>query len=130
MRSSLLKKVFGWGLALWFFGYVMGIVLFMLMPQAWIGWVLTPVGSALTLFVLLNKFPERDFKTHVMLACVWLIVAVIGDYLAIVLLFGTGTSYYQPDVFVYYLLSAALPFVSWRWKQLKKRDVVSVSKDA
>ncbi|MCL4389871.1 MAG: hypothetical protein M1484_00820 [Patescibacteria group bacterium] len=55
MNKQLIKDYFGWGILLWFIGYVLGILLFMVVPAAILGWIIMPVGIVLTLFVLLKR---------------------------------------------------------------------------
>jgi len=50
-----LKDALGWGFLLWLIGYALGIVLFTIVPPWAIGLVITPIGVAITLWVLLKK---------------------------------------------------------------------------
>ena len=45
-----------------------------------------------------------------MVALVWVVLAMILDYLFIVMAFN-NQSYYKADVFVYYLVTFLVPFV-------------------
>ncbi len=40
MSSQLWKNTLGWGFALWFIGYALGIMLFAILPPALIGWAI------------------------------------------------------------------------------------------
>ncbi|MCX6718252.1 MAG: hypothetical protein NTY81_01450 [Candidatus Staskawiczbacteria bacterium] len=53
--KKFLINSFGWGVGLWLIGYVLGIILFMLVPANLIGWVISPVGILITLWVLIKK---------------------------------------------------------------------------
>jgi len=106
-----------WGLALWFFGYVLGFVFFMFAPQALIGWYIMPFGVAATLWVLLAKIKRNKFDGYVILGVIWTLIAVLFDYLFIVKLLQSA-NYYKPDVYMYYLLTFILPIVvGWRSKK-------------
>ena len=48
MNKRLLRDSLGWGLALWFIGYVLGIILFFLLPARLIGWAIMPIGLLIT----------------------------------------------------------------------------------
>lgn len=50
MNKQLLKDAAGWGLVLWFIGYILGIVLFMIVPSSMIGWIFMPIGATLTVW--------------------------------------------------------------------------------
>ena len=114
MNKQTLKDSFGWGFLLWFIGYVLGIVLFMMVPPNMIGWVLSPIATLFTLWVLFKKIKRDQFKYYVMLGIVWTIIAVVFDYVFIVTLFKS-TTYYKLDVYVYYALMLLLPmFVGLR----------------
>jgi hypothetical protein len=113
------KKIFlntlFWGVTLWLIGYVLGIVLFPLVPAAMIGWVITPIGVIITLWILVKKIDRETFVRYVRLAVAWTMLAVALDYLFIVKLFSPAEAYYKPDVYLYYFLTLALPIlVGWR----------------
>lgn len=55
MTKQFLKDALGWGFGLWFIGYVLGIILFAVVPPSMIGWVITPFGIIVTLWVLFKK---------------------------------------------------------------------------
>lgn len=116
MTGQRIKDAFGWGFLLWFIGYILGIVLFMIVPPALIGWILMPVGTALTIWVLWKKVKATDMRDYVTLAVVWTGIAVIGDYFFLVKLFKPADGYYKPDVYLYYLLTFLLPLLAGRLK--------------
>ena len=93
-----------WGLALWFFGYILGFIFFAFVPQDLLGWAIMPFGVATTLWVLTKKVARKEFKCYLGLAIFWTLIAIIFDYLFIVKLLNS-TNYYKPDVYVYYLLT-------------------------
>jgi hypothetical protein len=105
------RDTVGWGLALWSAGYLLGILLFFLLPAAAIGWVITPIGVLLTLWVL-TRVRATDFTDFVAIGCAWTAIAVAGDYLFIVRLFHPPDGYYKPDVYIYYAATLLLP-IAW-----------------
>lgn len=117
MNKQLRKNAFGWGLILWLIGYVLGMVLFAFVPASMIGWVIMPIGIAITLWVLFKKIPSVTFKEYVQIAVVWTVLAALLDYLFIVKLLKPADGYYKLDVYLYYALTFALPLiVGWRKK--------------
>lgn len=103
-----MKEIFGWGFLLWLFGYILGIVLFMFVPQSYLGWVIMPFGVVFTVWVLLKKIQTKSYLT---MAIVWTVMAVVLDYLFIVKLLNPADGYYKLDVFIYYGLTFLLPLV-------------------
>jgi hypothetical protein len=64
MNKQLLKDALGWGIALWFIGYVLGIVLFFLIPVSMIGWVIMPIGVVITFWVLIKKVMADSYQYY------------------------------------------------------------------
>lgn len=118
ISPRLLKYSFVWGTILWFVGYVLGIVLFMVVPPALIGWVITPIGIALTLWVLFKKIQFQSWSEYLVLAVIWTTLAIILDYFLLVKVFKPVDGYYKLDVYVYYLTTFVLPLVVG-WKKTK-----------
>ena len=110
MKLQTIKDSIGWGFLLWFIGYLLGIVLFVVVSTDMIGWVLSPVATLFTLWVLIKKIKSKQFAYYVMIGIVWTIIAIIFDYVFIVTLFKS-TSYYKLDVYVYYVIMFMLPVV-------------------
>ena len=48
-------------------------------------------------------------RDGLLLGVVWSAIAIICDYLLIVKLLNPPDGYYKPDVYLYYLLTLALP---------------------
>lgn len=120
MNKQLLKDGFLWGFILWLIGYVLGIVLFMLVPANLIGWFITPIGIAITLWVLFKKVKSRSFGYFLNIGIIWTLIAVVFDYIFIVKLFSSG-SYYKLDVYFYYASAFVLPLlVGWYKSKTKK----------
>jgi hypothetical protein len=117
MKKILLNTLI-WGFVLWLFGYILGIIFFFLVPPDSIGWVILPFGVVFTAWVLLKKIERESFGCYVGLGLIWTIMAVILDYIFIVILFKSA-SYYKSDVFIYYLLTFILP-LAIGWYKLKR----------
>ena len=113
MTKQFVKYAFGWGFLLWLVGYALGMMLFAVVPVNLIGWVITPIGTALTLWVLLKKIKADKFAYFVKLAIVWTVIAVVFDYFFLVKAFKVA-GYYKFDVYLYYFLTLVLPLtVGW-----------------
>jgi hypothetical protein len=120
MDKQSLKDILGWGSVLWLIGYVLGIVLFALVPQNLIGWFITLPGIIVTLWVLFKKIKSRSFEHYVKLALGWTLIAIILDYFFIVKAFNPADGYYKLDVYLYYALTFILPVVvGWKKKSVK-----------
>lgn len=116
MTTKTQKMAVIWGLVLWLFGYVLGIVLFKMVPPAMLGWVIMPFGIMFTLWVLMKKISLVNLKDYVILGIIWTIMAVVLDYFLLVKLFKPADGYYKLDVYMYYLLTLVIPIkVGW-WK--------------
>ncbi len=119
MPKQFYKDAFLWGFILWLIGYALGIILFAVVPANMIGWVIMPIGIIITLWVLLKKIKGNSFKYYVILGLAWAVMAVVLDYFLLVKAFN-ATGYYKLDVYLYYLLTFALPvIVGWK-KEIKK----------
>jgi uncharacterized membrane protein len=119
MTKKFLKDSLGWGFVLWLIGYVLGIVFFAIVPPSMIGWVITPIGLIITLWVLFKKVEGDSFKYYAMLAVVWTLIAVVFDYIFIVKAFKPADGYYKPDVYIYYALTLLIPLIFGWWKRSK-----------
>lgn len=106
----MIKDYFGWGFVLWLVGYLLGIVFFMIVPAHLIGFFLSPIGIALTVWVLLKKIKLLTLREYLGLSISWTLLAIILDYLFIVLAFSS-TDYYKWDVYLYYMMTFVLPLI-------------------
>lgn len=114
MSRQFLKDAFGWGFLLWVIGYGLGIALFIVLPTAILGWVITPIGLFIMLYVLFKKISSRSFHYYLSLAVVWTVIAIVCDYFFLVRVFNP-TAYYKLDVYVYYVLMFIVPLlVGWK----------------
>lgn len=115
MNKQNIKYTVGWGFLLWLIGYILGIVLFMFIPASLVGWVIMPIGTIITLWVLLKKIKSNSFKSYLLLAIVWTLLAVVFDYFFLVKVFKPADGYYKLDVYLYYAITFFLPVVvGWR----------------
>ena len=115
MNKQSLKDALGWGFVLWLIGYALGMMLFALVPANLIGWIIMPIGAAITLWIAFKKVTGDTLRYYCLVALVWLLIAVLGDYLFIVKALKPADGYYKPDVYLYYALTLAIPlFAGWR----------------
>ena len=118
---KILTNTILWGLVLWLFGYILGIVFFYIVPKNLIGFAILPFGVALTLWVLIKKIKREEFGCYFGLGLIWTILAIVLDYVFIVKMLKP-VGYYKLDVYIYYALTFLLPLaVGWyKFKYLKK----------
>ena len=117
---SLAQDALGWDIGLWVAGYLGGIALFFVVPVALIGWVLTPAATAVTLWVLLRRVEGGSAVRDLVIAGSWMAIAVILDYVGIVLLLAPADGYYQLDVLLYYVLTFTLPLAVGAWRRMRR----------
>jgi hypothetical protein len=118
--KQFFKDTFGWGFLLWLIGYILGMVLFMFVPTSAIGWIITPLGIILTLWVLTKKIKSLVFQYYLLIGLIWTVIAIVFDYFFIVKAFNPEDGYYKLDVYLYYTLTLLLPLVTGFWKQGKR----------
>jgi len=111
-RAILINNLF-WGIVLWLFGYILGIVFFAFVPKEQIGFYILPLGAAFTLWVLFKNIKREEFLCYFRVGLIWAVLAVVLDYLFIVKLFES-TDYYKPDVYIYYFLTFIFP-IAFGW---------------
>lgn len=117
MAKQFIKDALGWGFLLWLVGYALGMMLFAVVPVNLIGWVIMPIGTALTLWVLLKKIKADQFVYFVKLAVAWTVIAIVFDYFFMVKALKV-IGYYKFDIYLYYALTFVLPLVVG-WKKKK-----------
>jgi hypothetical protein len=121
MNRQFYKDALGWGFILWLIGYALGIILFSGVPLSMIGWIILPIGTAITLWVLFRKVTSEEFQYYLFLAVSWTLIAVVFDYFFLVKVFKPTDGYYKLDVYLYYILTFVLPLiVGWR-KQTNRK---------
>lgn len=111
MNKQFLKDSLGWGFVLWLIGYILGIVLFPFVSPSIIGWIISPIGTVITLWVLFKKVKQDSFQYYMSLSVIWTLIAVVCDYVFLVKAFKS-VGYYKLDVYVYYVLIFALPLLA------------------
>lgn len=109
MNKQFLKDALGWGIGLWLIGYVLGILLFAFVSANLLGWVISPIGILITLWVLLKKIKNANARYYVWLGIAWAIIAVVFDYFFLVKIFKPADGYYKLDVYFYYIVTLILP---------------------
>jgi hypothetical protein len=121
MNRQFYKDALGWGFILWLIGYALGIILFSSVPLSMIGWIILPIGTTITLWVLFRKVTSQAFQYYLFLAVSWTLIAVVFDYFFLVKVFKPTDGYYKLDVYLYYILTFVLPLiVGWR-KQTNRK---------
>ncbi len=107
---------FVWGLALWLIGYVLGIVLFPVVPANLIGWVIMPIGIVIALWILITRVKGDSLGYYALVAVAWTGIAIVCDYFLLVKLFKPTDGYYKLDVYLYYAITFVLPIAVGWWK--------------
>jgi hypothetical protein len=104
-----IKDIAGAGILLWLIGYLASLALFFSSFAGIIGWVLIAIFTPITIAITWWWFTGRDLSLsyYAGVGIAWTVIAVVLDYLFIVLLFHAA--YYGPDVFVYYTLTFLIP---------------------
>ena len=124
VNKHLLKEAVGWGLGLWFIGYVLGIAFFFFLSPSILGWVIIPIGILITLRVLLKKVKNHSLLGSLMLSITWTLIAVVFDFLFIVMAFKPEDGYYKLDVYIYYAVTFTLPLIIGFWRKSKSGERV------
>lgn len=119
MNRQILKDALGWGFFLWLIGYALGILLFSLVPISLIGWIISPIGIAVTLWVLLKKIKVKSFNYYMLLGIAWALIAIVFDYFFLVRVFNPEDGYYKLDVYLYYAITLTLPILAGMYKNKK-----------
>lgn len=119
MNKQLVKDGLGWGVGLWLFGYALGMVLFTVVPPGAIGWIILPIGTGATIWVLFKKIKAETMGYYLGLAIIWILIAMIFDYFFLVKAFKPADGYYKLDVYLYYLLIFSLPILAGKYKTAK-----------
>jgi hypothetical protein len=118
--KKLLVDSLVWGVVLWLIGYLLGMIAFMVVPANMIGWVISPIAIVITLWVLIKKINGPNMLYYLKVAAVWTVIAVVLDYLFLVLLFKPSGGYYKLDVYFYYVTTFALPLIAGYFKTKKQ----------
>ena len=113
MDRQLLKDTIGWGSILWLIGFGLARRAVSIVPTSAIGWIILPIGTALTLWVLWRRVKADTFQRYLMVAIAWTGIAVAFDYVFIVRVLQPTDGYYKLDVYLYYGLTFVLPLIAW-----------------
>ena len=130
MIKQILKDFLFWGITLWLVGYLLGIIFFLVLPSALIGWVIMPIGLTLMLWILFKKIKNQTLQYYFLIAIFWTVIAILLDYLFLVKLFKP-TQYYKIDVYIYYFLTFLIPISAGVYKniQLKKSSLQKLKRE-
>ena len=120
-KTQILKSNLKWGFILWVIGWVLGIIFFMTPIKPIMGWVITPIGIVITLWVLFKKINRQQYLCYFGVAVIWTLMAILLDYFFNVLLFKIGLSYYKLDIYVYYITTFILPLLVDVYKLRKQK---------
>jgi hypothetical protein len=120
-KKNFYIDALGWGFVLWLIGYLLGMILFFVVPPNMIGWIILPIGIIITLWVLLKRIKGDSFNYYLHLAIAWTLIAIVFDYLFIVKALNSD-GYYKLDVYVYYALTFILPLVAYYHKKSIKNN--------
>ena len=106
-----LKDTAGLGTLLWLIGYLASMALYFSPLSYNLGWIILAVFTPFTVWVTWWWFRPREslsLQYYAGVGIAWTLIAVVLDFLFIVLLFK-ATRYYAPDVFLYYALMFLIP---------------------
>jgi hypothetical protein len=109
MNNFIIRDVLGWGVLLWLAGYLLGFVFYAFVPPAFIGWFVMPLGIGLTCLVLWKWVRVDTIRDSLLLGIGWSAIAIVCDYFFLVKLLNPPDGYYKLDVYLYYLITCALP---------------------
>ena len=105
-----IKDTAGLGTVLWLIGYLASLALFFSPLAGIMGWILLAIFTPVTIAVTWWWFRQREclpLQYYAGVGVAWMLIAVVLDYLFIVLLLQA--TYYGPDVFVYYAVTFLIP---------------------
>lgn len=113
-RQKLIDTV-GFGFGLWLVGFALGMMFFTIVPVKYMGLVITPLALAAAIWVCVRRFRGKGDSGAYLLSvgAVWLLIAVLFDYLFLAKAFAVE-NYYDFDVLLYYLITFLLPFAIGR----------------
>ncbi len=106
-----IKDTAGLGIAFWLMGYLASLVLFFTPYAGIMGWILAGIFTPVALVVTWWWFRSREYlpvQYYAGVGVVWVLIAIVFDFLFIVTLFQAA-AYYKPDVVVYYIVTFLVP---------------------
>ena len=109
IKDALIDTL-GLGFCLWLMGYLASLVLFFVLPGDLLGWVLFMIFTPITIFAAYWRFHKRQLPLahYLNVAAAWTIIAIVFDYVFIVVMFKS-VGYYKLDVLVYYASAFLIP---------------------
>jgi hypothetical protein len=119
--QQTLKDTLGLGILLWLIGYLSSMALYFSPLSYTLGWVILVIFTPFTIGVTWWWFRKRTLPLsyYAGVGITWTVIAVVLDYLFIVLLFDS-LNYYAPDVFIYYALMFLIPAGTGAYLQHQK----------
>jgi hypothetical protein len=105
------KDTAGLGTLFWLIGYLAGMLLFFTPFADSMGWIIFVVFTPFTIWVTYRWFRPRkrlSLQYYAGVGVAWTLIAVVLDYLFIVLLFNAA-AYYSLHIFLYYALMFLIP---------------------
>lgn len=120
MDRKMIIDTLGWGFVLWLIGYALGFIFFFIVPPSMIGWLIMPIGIVIAAYVAIKKISRKTLAEYVLVAIAWVVLAVVLDYLFIVMLLNPADGYYKLDVYLYYAFTLIIPLAAGLWKQKEK----------
>ncbi len=120
LRTRLVDSL-GLGICIWLMGYIASLVLFFIVPASLLGWVLFVIFTPLTFYIAYLRFGKRSEDTgyYLMIGAVWTLIAIVLDYLFVVVAFHSE-AYYKADVLAYYAMTFLIPLWVGRNFESKK----------
>lgn len=115
--KTKLVDALGLGICFWLMGYVVSLILFFILPSSILGWVLLVIFTPICLYLSYLRFRKRGegITYYLIIGVVWAIIAMILDYIFIVVAFHSQ-GYYKLDVFVYYATTFIIPLlIGWKY---------------
>ena len=100
------------GAGVWLLGYLAGIALYFFVPQEMLGWILFAIFTPVVSYICYRRFNKHDegVSYYAFVASVWFVLAIVLDYVFLVMLLG-APDYYKLDVYVYYASAFLIPFI-------------------
>jgi hypothetical protein len=120
MNKSLLREGVMWGALLWLFGYALSFVFYPFVPVAWLGLAVGPFALVVTIWVAFKKVNGPSLSHYALVGVIWTVLAVVLDYFLLVRLLKPADGYYKIDVYLYYVLTFAVPTAVGWWKLRRK----------
>lgn len=112
----MLREDLLWGVLFWF-GSILWLALFFVVPAFRIGWYIMPVGVLVSLLVLVKNIKSTELPYYLWLGIIWMRIVLGMDYLLIFPLPPPSGGYYKLDGYLYYVRTLLLPWLAGWWKK-------------